>query len=296
MSKDQTERVRKELREAGMTTYGFMKLETNYVPELIHSSEHIEALVYGRSESTTDFLMLIATNQRILIIDCKPFLKNHDEITYEVVAGVKMTSVGPFAGIILHTRVENYSLRFVNIKCAKKFVSYIEDRIVRQNHDTKNKSDNQKRPKYQPYRMPHKDKASTNQLPTSYPNTAVLSTLSDDGTIDSSVVHYLVDGHENFYIVTKTSTKKAQNIAKNNQISLTFHRTNSLKYLQVKGIAEIEHDNEIGQTAINQITLPKHYLEGNKFPPVTKNSSGQFLVLKIIPSTNKLYDYSNTSW
>jgi hypothetical protein len=126
------QRVKQELAAAGVTKYGFMKFAVHYLPGLIHDDEHIGGIVYGRytdkkSGNRWNEGMLVATNLRIIFLDHKPGYTASDEISYSAVSGVKLTWA-VFSAVTLHTRVGDYQIRFVNTKCANKFVSYVEDR------------------------------------------------------------------------------------------------------------------------------------------------------------------------
>lgn len=289
-------RIRKELKEVGMTFYGFMKLETDHLPELIHNDEHIKGVVYGRLEKTLDSVMLVATDKRILFVDYKPFFKNSDEITYEVVAGIKMTTIGPFAGVVLHTRVQEYGLRFVNIHCANVFVDYIENHIEAGiKRATTNEKSTQKT-QFQPYKIPLKEHRKTEKNSVLNTDTAVLSTTGDNSAPHASVIHYVVDKDDNFYFITKSDTTKAVNISKNSSVALTVHYTGSLKSLLIKGEAELIKDREIFDTVYEHITAPKEYSEGKKMPPITKIDKGSYIVFKINPKTYSMQDFSNSSW
>jgi general stress protein 26 len=293
-------RVKSELKVAGMTWYGLMKLATDHLPELIHHNEHIEGVVYGRLEGKLDSVMLVATDKRVLFVDYKPFYKNSDEITYEVVAGVKMTTIGPFAGVVLHTRVQEYALRFVNIRCATIFVNYIENHIESGiKHNPRGDSgDVKKEPaSYQPYKLEIEKTKEIETLKNAVFNTdtAVLSTVEGTG-VHASVVHYVTDKDENFYFITKTSTTKAKNIAKNNNVALTIHYTGSLKTLLIKGRAVLVNDSSLTDEIYKHITAPKNYTEGKKLPPVTKLENGTLVMFKIVPTTHTMQDFSTSSW
>jgi len=291
-------RIKRELKVAGMTKYGLMKLATDHLPELIHKDEHIEGVVYGRLENSLDSVMLVATDKRVLFLDYKPFYKNSDEITYEVVAGVKMTTIGPFAGVVLHTRVQEYALRFVNIRCATTFVRYIENHIengIKHHINSRTEDTTKGLSSYQSYKL--KARKPKEQLENAVldTNTAVLSSVDGKG-VHASVVHYVTDKDENFYFMTKTSTAKAKNIAKNNNVALTIHHTGSLKSLLIKGKAELVDDPEITEEIYSQITTPKNYVEGKRLPPITKIEQGDAVIFKVVPELYKMQDFSTSSW
>jgi general stress protein 26 len=294
---DHIRQITKELRAAGMTPYGFIKIETDHLPDIIHPDEHVKGVVYGWMEKSIDSVMLVATNRRIIFIDCKPFYQDWDEISYEVVAGVEVSFVGPFAGVVLHTRVKDYRLRFVNINCAKKFEKYIETHIeslYENGHAIKEKG-KEDSGNISPTKSGIKDIESVREVSEEEPNTAVLSTTGPKGA-HGVVVHYVNDKDENFYVLTKTETFKAQNILKDNRVALTIHQTNSLKYISVLGTAEIEEDSSISSMIFSVVTAPKKYLQGTKMPPITKIKKGNYIVLKITPTAVRSVDYSTSSW
>lgn len=299
-SKEHVARIQQELREAGMSKYGFLKLTTNYLPSIIHDNEHIKGVVYGRLEGTIDSVMLVATDRRVLFLDCRPFYRDWDEITYEVVAGVKTTIAGPFAGLVLHTRVKDYAIKYVNLKCTKKFVEYIQSFIERQKTQTDLLKENEKeKTSYQKYRIKH-DKSTnrphSNEDTTILDNTAVLSTVDSAGKPYSSVIHYIIDKSENFYFVTKSDTTKAQNIEHSPDVALTIHPSDSLKVLYILGQAELIRDKDLSKQVFEHIVEPKQYSEGVKLPPITKLKSGAYVAYKITPTDRKYLDYSTTSW
>lgn len=303
MNKDHKARIAKELREAGMTTYGFLRFETSYLPNIIQEEEHIKGVVYGRLEGTIDSVMLVATDRRILFLNCKPFYKDWDDITYEVVAGVRISLAGPFAGVMLHTRVRDFTVRYVNIKCAKRFVDYIGSYVERQELkqagvDFEEKKDKRGFPTYKiKHDSQHKPKEHhSNETTTILDNTAVLSTVGNDNMPHASVVHYIIDKDDNFYFLTKSDTTKAKNIQKNNNVALTIHPSQSLQVLYVKGTAEYVQDGLTKQQVFDHIVEPKNYKEGIKLPPITQIETGAYVAYKIVPTSRQMHDYSQTSW
>jgi general stress protein 26 len=290
-------RIQQELKDAGMTNYGFLKLETAYLPEVIHDNEHITGVIYGRlADNVLESVMLVATDRRIIFVDCKPFNKNYDEITFDVVAGINVSTVGPFSSVVLHTRVKDYSVKFVNMNCAKNFALHIESIIEKGSSNFEIGRKDDEGSKYQPYKIPQvKERLNVPNIILGT-DTAILSTLSKEDGVHASVVHYVTDKYENFYILTKTDTKKAKNIQSNNKVALTIHQTGSLKALLVKGTATLEANSAVADNVYNQITAPRLYNEGEKLPPITKINKGQFIVFKISADSSELQDFSTSNW
>lgn len=124
------QRIKQELKAVGVTWFGIWKFASRYLPNIIHKGEHIGGAAYGRYPAGTGLLaftegMLIATDRRVIFLDRKPGYTGFDELTYDVISGVKLTSAG-FSAITLHTRLGDYMIRFVNTKAARNFVRFIE--------------------------------------------------------------------------------------------------------------------------------------------------------------------------
>lgn len=121
--------VIRELSKAGVTAYGLMKSESRYLPRILHSGEHIHAVVYGQHNDSS--AMLIATDERVIYLDKKLMSVFIDEVTYDVVSGIELDIHTFFATVTLHTAVANYQIRYANIRCADNFADYIEEQRVR---------------------------------------------------------------------------------------------------------------------------------------------------------------------
>ncbi len=125
------QRIKNELKAAGVTSFGMKKFAIKYLPKVIHKNEHVKGIVYGRYNDNSGAALnegvLIATDLRVIFLDHKPGFTKKEEITYDVVSGVKITSA-LFSAVTLHTRLGDFTVRFANSKCAAIFVSYVEER------------------------------------------------------------------------------------------------------------------------------------------------------------------------
>ena len=84
-------------------------------------------LVLGRSAfSLLIWLWVSGLPVRLNIF--RLFFTTKDELTYDVVSGVKSSTAGPLTTVVLHTRITDYILRYVNALCAKIFIEYIESK------------------------------------------------------------------------------------------------------------------------------------------------------------------------
>jgi len=118
------DRIKQELIKAGLSNLTLKRMEARHLPGVINQDEHVMAAIYGLSDNFS--AMLVATDRRIIYSERKPFYKMLDEVAYDVVSGVRYNLRGSRANVILHTRIKDYSLRFVSKKTAEKFVEYIE--------------------------------------------------------------------------------------------------------------------------------------------------------------------------
>lgn len=123
---------------------------------------------------------------------------------------------------------------------------------------------------------------------------AVLSTISESGESQSSLVYYVVDEHFPLFVITTKESRKVKNILKNNKVSLVIYSEIPPIELQLEGIAEIVESHE------KKNQMSERYLEvSNKnpdtinWPPVMKlpNIEG-FDFIKI---TINWFKYSNFS-
>jgi general stress protein 26 len=288
-------RIIAELKAAGMTSYGTVKMETNKLPSYIHQDEHIGGVVYGRTTGQkVGSAMLVATDKRIIFLDVKPFFVTFDEVSYDVVSGVKKSSAGPFASVTLHTRVRDYGLRYVNKLCAEKFVHFIETHIELHNSDDlKNVPNEVWKSTIREQKLVAPDHNAMGLIGSQ--NIATLSTVDNEGNVHGAVIHYLYLD-EQFYFVTKSETTKARHIALHNQVALTIHEQNSLQTVQISGIAEKERSTEIISEVFKSISTPKNYAEGNHFAPIVSMKKGDYVVFRVSPTTIKYHDFSKTSW
>lgn len=132
-SRDHAERIKQELRKAGVSRLGFLRFAIRYLPNLIHPSEHIGGVVYGRykeAEGTPAWEegLLVATDRRVLFVDHKPGFLKSDEMSYEVVSGIRSSRAGLFSSITLYSKIGDFTILFARNACVQKFVRYVENR------------------------------------------------------------------------------------------------------------------------------------------------------------------------
>lgn len=281
-------RIRQELKQVGVTTFGRAKFASHYLPHILHEDEHIKGAVYGRYNEGTSMLglvegMLIATDRRVIFLDRKPGFEAMDEFTYDIVSGIQKSYAWPFASITLYTRIANYTLRYANQKCIDIFMHYIEQRRLESINGTSQNA--------APPVLPiHIDDQTIRFLRRH--QTGVLSTVDRSGKVYGAAVHYQFTDEKALYVLTKTETQKARNIFATQQAALTLYDQAVMQTVQIQGTAWLEQDQATRDNLFTLLSGPRVYGEQQKLPPVTQLIHGAYVVLKIIPSAIHLSDFS----
>ena len=122
-----------EVRALGAVSYNLLLPETKAIPQVLRPDEKLLGLVYGRyheeRNNTVSRGVLLATDQRVILLNKKPMYMKHDEISYKVVSGVSYTKVAFMGTVTLHSRIGDISIRTFNQRCARLFVKAIEQKV-----------------------------------------------------------------------------------------------------------------------------------------------------------------------
>jgi general stress protein 26 len=301
MDKPHLKRIQDELKAAGAGVIARRTPESHELAKLIHHNEHIGGVVYGTY--TGGLAWLVATDQRMIFLDRKPFFSTHDELTYDIVFGTTSTRAGLFVTMILHTRIHDYSISFVNPTSARIFMKYVDNRRLRAgsfNQATQRYSreakEQPKRPKtlHLPVPIPYKPPPTGDKELRFLKEhgVGVLSTVDRTGNLDGAVVYYYVDERGLIYILTKSETVKGRNVFAHSQVALTVYEVESRQTLQLQGVVEVETEQATKDKILAQMTNPHLYGEKIELPPVTKLRKGAFMVVRITPTSIKFHDYS----
>lgn len=285
------------MKKAGVTSYGMRKANTKMLVDFIDEDEHIGGVIYGRKGNKlieSESVMLVATDKRLIYLNYEPISRYTDAIAYDVVAGVKKSSAGLFATVTLLTRMldTSYTVKFVNQNCARQFVKYIDQRRLRQDggDDTANKQNSTKK---NIFNSKNENYSGALRYLKSH-ETAVFSTIDSNGNVSGAVIYYLVGEDNNIYILSKSHTKKAQNILINSHVALTVYEPNGLQTVQLQGDGSIEKDEKTRSQVFDKIVKNRYYSEKIDLPPITKIKEGTYMVIRVTPTTIKFRDYSKS--
>lgn len=126
---------------------------------------------------------------------------------------------------------------------------------------------------------------------------AVLSTVSSEGKPHAAVIYFVADEDLSFYFLTKSDTKKSQNLEAKNNAALTIIFPESPKTIQASGnVSEIEEAKMYTQI-MNKIS--EENAKGNNFywpPPLSKlDSSGDLILYKFTPEWLRFADFTESN-
>lgn len=127
-STSHSKRVIAELKEAGVHPLELRRHMFKLLPDIIRPNEHIEAIVYGLNENQWHAL-IAATDHRVIYLEADLVFNTQKEVPYEIIHGTEQVHAPLKVGIKLITRAGDYTLKYVNKSCAKRFVAYMEDRV-----------------------------------------------------------------------------------------------------------------------------------------------------------------------
>lgn len=136
-ARQQVQRIRQQLRSLGAVWYDFLVPETHSIPLFMHTGEDVLGVVYGRykyidmSHSLVGRGVLVATNERVLLVDKKPFYTHCDEIPYRNISGITYGRVGFMGTIMLFTKIGTISIRTFNRNLSQSIVEVIEENIFK---------------------------------------------------------------------------------------------------------------------------------------------------------------------
>ncbi len=285
MDNERIERIQQELKNVGAGRIALRTPEAHELANILHQDERIGGVVYGRY--TNGLAWLIATDKRVIFMDKKPLHKTMDELSYDVISGVRNMKAGPTTSITLHTRLGDYNIKYVSIKCAEIFTKYIETRKV---EASENKHPVLIRPiPISPEVIPSSFDDESLKFVKNH-NIGVLSTIDRLGNVFGSVVNYVLGQDDLFYILLKTETSKSRNVLGHNQVALTITDEGSAITVEVGGSAEVEVDQIVAQNIYSQIINTNSVKKRSWMSPILKVHEGVFMVIKITPTMIKYVD------
>ena len=120
---------------------------------------------------------------------------------------------------------------------------------------------------------------------------AVIATIDAANQPSTSVIFYIVDDNDELFFITKSHTKKYQNIKINNCSAITVVDKDKPIAVNATGIVE-EITDEATKDTIMQKVFKLSYSELQDYAPIIKLHKGSFSVLKFIPKEAIMTDFT----
>lgn len=119
----------------------------------------------------------------------------------------------------------------------------------------------------------------------------VLTTVDPDGYPHGVVIYFVVDKQFNVSFLTKTGTKKYDNLLRNNTIMLVAYEPVSQSVAQVVGSAHEINNKDAGKQVAQQVFGACLKTSGSGVPPINKLNAGAYTAFFIEPVQIRLAMY-----
>lgn len=111
--------------------------------------------------------------------------------------------------------------------------------------------------------------------------TGVLATVDPNGNPHAAVIYFFTDANSNIYFLTKTGTKKADNLEHNPHAMFVIYDAASQSTAQITGqAAKIISHAELNDVFANIINASID-TSGNSVPPISKLQEGDYVAYKL---------------
>ncbi len=291
-------RIKQDLKRVGVTTYGLLKSESRNLYKHVRQDEAIQACIYGQYESGS--AMLVATDKRLLFIDQKPMHTLIEENTYERVLDVAVDWQPLYSSVVVSARPRSYAFKYVNTNSAKKFVRYIELRVLGVNGGGVTPAVKQPTTSDVAASMATSISAPTKRLNDDEAefvlqhHQCVVSTIGQDEFPYGATMFYYADlaNPSIIRMLTKSQTTTAQNIRHHSGVALTITDSTTLTTMNIAAVAELEQDVTAGLQVIKTMISNRGLVEKDMLPPVAQITNGAFEVFKLTITGCALKAYS----
>lgn len=120
--------VQRSLYDNGVSHRITHSTEGKNIARVIHPGEVIRSVIYGYSDD--GFVIIIATDDRIVFFTRKPIFSTATEYKYDIITGTSSDNIMVFATLVLHTRIHDYKVHWVKKTSAQHFIRFIEEKTA----------------------------------------------------------------------------------------------------------------------------------------------------------------------
>lgn len=119
----------------------------------------------------------------------------------------------------------------------------------------------------------------------------VLATVDPNDEPHAAVIYFAVDSSMNIFFLTKTGTKKADNLHHKPHVMLVSYEAATQTTVQITGeVTPIE--NEAEKNAIfGKIMDASYHLSGTNVAPISKLKEGEYIAFQLTPKQIRMAQY-----
>ena len=121
----------------------------------------------------------------------------------------------------------------------------------------------------------------------------VLATASPNGDPYAAAIYYTVDSALAISFLTKTGTKKADNLEHNNHAMLVVYEAETQTTVQVMGsVSKVTDDTEANRV-FSQVVYASIDTSKTDIPPILKLDEGEYVTYKLTPTQVRMASFSH---
>lgn len=279
--------IEKELKNVGMKMYGLMKSETKELPHILAENETIHGCIYGQYKGGSG--MLVATNRRLIFLDKKPMHLLMEEMTYERIVDIGADWQPFFSKVTVNARAEKYVFKYVNTRCARIFVRYLEMAVLGMPKEANTTSALRSK-----LRAPIATTREESVFLASH-SVCVVSSVAANGYPYGATMFYFADQDQNtIRLITRSETETATNLLRNKRVALTVTDMDLLATMHISGTTELDTNPKKGYELLQGILKGHKTLPKNVLPPVAQITEGAYVIFSITMQSSYIKVYKNT--
>lgn len=120
--------VKQQLKAIGADKYIFCGPERRELAKILFENEQVHHLINGRYSG--GFAILVATDQRILLVDKKPFYLTMEDIRYDMISDVMFNNRLLNSTLLLGTIQKSVSFTGFSHTKIRDFTSFIQQKVM----------------------------------------------------------------------------------------------------------------------------------------------------------------------
>lgn len=122
------ERVKQQLKAIGVDFQFFGRAEVRELPKILFDDEYVKHAVFGKYSG--GYAVLFATNQRVLLIDKKPFYLTLEDVRYDMISDMMFNNRLLTTSLLLGTVHKSITFIAYNQHRLRDLTSYVQKKVM----------------------------------------------------------------------------------------------------------------------------------------------------------------------